>query len=208
MKYIYIFIVVLLAGSTALNGQSRLFGERSVFTQYYLTPFLVHPGATGQNDYGQVVGVYRNTWATFPGSPRSFAFGYDGDIGNRIGLGLIGLSDSYAAFSTTKGIVNLSYTIESPTNQIGFGISGEFVQHGLDSRDLISDLVDRSDREIIDRLEGNSYLDGSIGIYGLYDNKISYGLTLPSLLSTRPSHYLDSFDIKIIKRRIKVIEGT
>jgi len=91
MKYIYIVVALLFVGSATLSGQSRLFGERSVFTQYYLTPFLVHPGATGQNDYGQVVGIYRNTWATFPGAPKTFAFGYDGAIGNRIGIGVIGI---------------------------------------------------------------------------------------------------------------------
>lgn len=187
MKHIYIVVILLLTGSMTLSGQSRLFGERSVFTQYYLTPFLLHPGATGQNDFGQVIGVYRNTWATFPGSPRTFAFGYDGAIGNRIGIGLIGMSDSYAAFSTTKGVVNLSYTITSPTNKIGFGISGEYIQHGLDSRDLLSTLVDRNDIEIVDRLDGQTFLDGSIGIYGLYDNKLSYGITLPSLISQRLS---------------------
>ena len=103
-----------------INAQSRLFGERSAFTQYFLTPFVMHPGASGQNNYSQVIGIYRNAWASFPGSPESFAFGFDGPIGNRIGLGVLGISDSYAAFSTTKGILNLSYTIESEVNKIGF----------------------------------------------------------------------------------------
>ncbi len=180
-----------------LTGQSRLFGERSVFTQYHLTPFLLHPGATGQNDYSQVIGIYRNTWATFPGSPKTFAFGYDGAIGNRIGLGVIGMSDSFAAFGTSKGIVNLSYTIDSPKNKLGFGISGEYVQHSLNSNELLSTLVDRSDQEIVERLDGYSYLDASIGIYGLYDGKISYGLTLPSIISQKLSGDGDSQDTEI-----------
>jgi len=95
------------------------------------------------------------------------------------------MSDSYAAFTTTKGIVNLSYTIESAVNKLGFGISGEYIQHGLSSRDLINTLVDRSDQEIVNRLDGYSFFDASIGVYGMYDNKISYGLTLPSLISQR-----------------------
>ncbi len=185
MKHFYLVLLLILTGTMSLSGQSRLFGERSVFTQYYLTPFIVHPGATGQNDYGQIVGLYRNTWATFPGSPRSFAFGYDGAIGNRIGLGLIGFSDDFAAFNTTKGTINLSYTIESTNNKIGFGLAGEYIQYGLTSSSLFSDLVDRSDAEIANRLDGYSFLDGSIGIYGIYDNRITYGLTLPSLISTR-----------------------
>ena len=192
MKYFYLVVLLILTGTMSLSGQSRLFGERSVFTQYYLTPFLVHPGATGQNDYGQVVGIYRNTWSTFPGSPRSFTFGYDGAIGNRIGLGLIGSSDDFAAFNTTKGTINLSYTVESANNKIGFGIAGEYINYGLTSRSLFSNLVDRSDIEITNRLDGYSFLDGGLGIYGIYDNKLSYGLTLPSLISSRLSGDGDS----------------
>lgn len=197
MKKLYIAFLLLFLSASMLTGQSRLFGERSVFTQYHLTPFLLHPGATGQNDYSQVIGIYRNTWATFPGSPRTFAFGYDGAIGNRIGLGIIGMSDSYAAFGTSKGIVNLSYTIDSPKNKLGFGISGEYVQHRLNSNELLNSLVDRSDQEIVERLDGYSYLDASIGIYGLYDGKISYGLTLPSIISQKLSGDGDSQDSEI-----------
>ena len=181
----YLFIFILVLGGSSLNGQSRLFGERSAFTQYFLTPFVMHPGASGQNDYSQVVGIYRNAWASFPGSPESFAFGYDGPIGNRIGLGLLGISDSYAAFNTTKGILNLSYTIESEVNRIGFGISGEYVQHRLRSSALLNELVSSDDIEIINRLDGVNFFDASVGIYGLYKGKISYGITLPSIISQR-----------------------
>lgn len=185
MKNIYLILLLFVVCGSSLSAQSRLFGERSSFTQYYLTPFLMHPGATGQNDYSEVVALYRNTWATFPGSPKTFAFGYNGPIGNRIGIGLIGMSDSYAAFNTTKGLLSLSYTIESENNKVGFGVSGEYVQHKLNATQLISGLVDQSDAEIVERLDGYSFLDASIGVYGIYQNKITYGVTLPSIISQR-----------------------
>lgn len=197
MKNIYLTLLLLFLTASMLTGQSRLFGERSVFTTYQQTPFLLHPGATGQKDYSQIVGVYRNTWATFPGSPRTFAFGYDGPIGNRIGLSILGMSDSFAAFNTSKGVLSLSYTIESAKNKLGFGISGEYVQHRLSSNELLNSLVDVSDQEIINRLDGYSYLDASIGIYGLYDGKLSYGLTLPSIISQRLSGDGNSEDDEI-----------
>jgi len=183
-KFYAAFWIIVLSGVVA-QAQSRLFGERSVFTQYYLTPFLIHPGATGQEDFSQVVGLYRNTWATHPESPRTFAFGYDGTIGNRVGLSILGLSDDFAAFNTTKGVLTLSYTIDSEINKIGFGISGEYIQHQLSGPDLLSELVDLGDQAIVDRLNGYSFLDASIGVYGVYDDKLTYGLSLPSLLSQR-----------------------
>lgn len=166
-------------------GQTRLIGERSVYTQYFLTPYLLHPGATGQNEYGEVIANYRNAWASFPGAPKTVTFGYQGPIGNRIGLGLIGVSDSYAAFATTKGGLSLSYTVESPKNKIGFGIAGEYIQHKLRSDELINVLVNTTDPEIVNRLNGASYFDASFGIYGIYNEKLIYGLTVPSILSQR-----------------------
>jgi len=197
MKKLYIALLLFVFAIGSLSAQSRLFGERSAFTQYYLTPFLMHPGATGQNEFSQVVALYRNTWASHPGSPRTFAFGYDGAIGNRIGLGLIGLSDSFAGFNTTKGILSLSYTIESEINKIGFGLSGEYIQHKLNSAELLNPLVNLSDREIVNRLDGYTFFDASVGIYGLYDGKISYGITLPSIISQRISGEGDAADTEI-----------
>ena len=174
-----------MATAYSADAQTRLLGERSVYTQYFMTPFLVNPGATGQSEYGQVVANYRNAWATFPGSPKTVTIGYDGALGNRIGIGVIGVSDSYAAFNTTKGGLNLSYTIDMPDHKIGFGISGEYVQHSLTDGALLNPIVDATDPLIVDRLNNNAYLDGSIGIYGTYMNKVTYGIALPSLISSR-----------------------
>ncbi len=187
MKNIYLIILLVLTTICSSEAQSRLFGERSAFTQYFLTPYVMHPAAAGQNEYSQVMGLYRNTWASFPGSPETFAFGYDGPIGNRIGLGLLGMTDSFAAFSTSKGVLSLSYTIESPTNKIGFGISGEYIQHKLRSSELLNSLVDQNDIEIVNRLDGYSFFDASVGVYGVFDGKLIYGITLPSIISQRIS---------------------
>lgn len=197
MKKIYLGIIFIAVSFSVMNGQSRLFGERSAFTQYFMTPFMVHPGATGQNDFSQVIANYRNTWASHPGSPKTFAFGYDGPIGNRIGLGLLGMSDNFAGFNTTKGVLSLSYTIESPTNKIGFGISGEYIQHQLRGEEVLNPLVSSNDRLIIDRLDGNTFLDASIGVYGMYNNQITYGITLPSIISQRLGDGISEADKEI-----------
>lgn len=187
MKKLYIlFALVILA--VGVNAQSRLIGERSVYTQYFLSPYLLNPGATGQSEYSQVIGNYRNAWASFPGSPKTVTVGYEGPIGNRIGLGLVGVTDSYAALSTSKAALSLSYTIDSPTNKIGVGISGEYVRHQLDGDELVNNpFINSLDPEIINRLSGSSYFDATIGVYGLYQNKIIYGVSFPSLISQKVS---------------------
>jgi len=196
MQKIILFIIIM-STAYSVDAQTRLLGERSVYTQYFMTPFLVNPGATGQSDYGQVVANYRNAWATFPGSPKTVTIGYDGALGNRIGIGLIGVSDSYAAFSTTKGGLNLSYTIDMPDHKIGFGIAGEYIQHSLKGDAIVNPIVDATDPLIMDRLDNNAYLDGSIGIYGTYKNKLIYGIALPSLISSKLGGGTTSGDTEI-----------
>ncbi len=179
---LFVFVAVFALSTQA---QSRLIGERSVYTQYFMTPFLLNPGATGQKEHGEVVANYRNAWASFPNSPKTVTIGYDGAIGNRIGLGLIGVSDTYAGFGTSKGILNLSYTITSPTNKVGFGIAGEFIQHSLRSDAVTNIVYDDTDPEVLSRLDGSAYFDGSVGIYGEYMDKLIYGVALPSILTSR-----------------------
>ena len=183
------FVIVTFIGlSLGLDAQTRLIGERSVYTQYFLSPYLMNPGATGQKDYGQVMAYYRNSWSAFPGSPKTVTIGYDGAIGNRIGLGLIGMTDSFSALNTSKGALSLSYTIETPDNIVGVGLSGEYIQHQLNGDELVNNpFVNSMDPEILNGLDGVSFFDASVGIYGMYKNKVSYGISFPSLVSQKVS---------------------
>ena len=185
-KFFLLFVGLFLYGQSA-QSQTRLIGERSVYTQYFLSPYLLNPGAAGQQEYSQVMANYRNTWASFPGSPRTATIAYDGAIGNRIGLGLIGVSDNFAALGTTKAGVNLSYTIETPTNKLGVGIGAEYIRHKLRGEELINPLVNTGDPEIVRRLESTAYFDATFGVYGIYNKKIIYGVAFPSVISQRVS---------------------
>jgi type IX secretion system PorP/SprF family membrane protein len=187
-KYILIIAALgafILVGFNKTNAQVRLIGEQSVYTSYYLNPVLVNPGATGYEGYHQVILNYRNAWASFPGSPSTGTLSYNGPIGNRIGLGVLAYSDSYGALSTTKGQVSLSYNLDMPDNKIGIGISAEYIQHKLSGDDVINDFVDVNDPEIISRLGGSEYFDASFGIFGIYADKLIYGIALPSVISQR-----------------------
>jgi len=185
-KVIALCIFILI--SMSIDAQTRLIGERSVYTQYYNSPFLLNPGATGQRDFGEVVTYYRNAWTSFPGSPKTVTIGYDGAIGNRIGIGLVGVTDSFAALRTTKGALNLSYTIETPDVKVGLGWSAEYIEHGLDGGDILNNpFVDGLDPEIVAGLEGAGFFDASIGVYGTYQDRITFGLALPSLVSSQVS---------------------
>jgi len=172
---------------SSINGQARYFDERYIYSQHNIYPSLINAGAIGSNDFQEIFVSYRNTWAGFDDAPKTITVGYNGPVGNRLGFGAQLLSDSYASLRTTKGQIGLSYTITSNTNRVGFGISTEYVQHTLSGSSLTSPQVDKEDPLILQRLDGTQYFDASFGIYGLYNNKLTYGVSFPSLISSRIS---------------------
>lgn len=200
MKYILSFCFIgflSVCFLSSINGQSRYFDERYIYSQHNIYPSLINAGAIGANDYQEIFVSYRNTWAGFNDSPKTITVGYNGPVGNRLGFGAQLLSDSYASLKTTKGQIGLSYTITSPTNKVGFGISTEYIQHNLSGSGLTSPQVDKDDPLILQRLDGTQYFDASFGIYGLYNNKLTYGVSFPSLISSRISDTGSDFDRSI-----------
>ncbi len=185
MNFVFKSLLTLVLACFFLNvqAQERYFDERSIFSQHFLYPSLLNPGAIGAGSQ-EIMVNYRNGWAGFDDSPRSVNIAYNGPVGNRLGFGAQLLRDSYGSLGTTKGQIGLSYTIDSPMNKIGFGLSAEYIQHGIIGS---LNLVDLQDQLILRRLDGTQFFDVSFGIYGLYNSKLIYGVSFPSLISSRLS---------------------
>ena len=181
-----ILIIVCVLGVGALSAQNeRYFDERYISGLSFLNPVIVNPGATGNDMNHHVFLSYKNNWASFEGSPKSLILSYDGPVADRLGVGAMLLTDSYGDLRTTKFQGSVSYTIDTPTNKIGFGLSAEYIQHGLSSDVFTDPLLEPGDVLINDRIAGSNFFDVSFGIYGLYNDKLIYGLALPSLVSSR-----------------------
>ncbi len=183
-KVLAIFGLVLFFASSAM-AQQRYFDERYIYTHHFINPALINPAYTGVADDKFIYFNYRNKWASFPESPKTMTFGYSGNLADRLGIGGMIINDSNAGLQTTKGQLSLSYTIDSPTNKVGFGISTEFIQHKVSGEVLNNPLLNLNDEFILSRLDGNNFFDVSFGVYGVYDNRFTYGLAIPSLVSSQ-----------------------
>jgi type IX secretion system PorP/SprF family membrane protein len=182
VKVLGIAFAIMVCSFGAM-AQSRYFDERYIYTQAQINPQLINPGAYGASGQQQVLLNYRNKWAGIEGAPRTVTLAYNGEVGNRLALGVTVLSDRFAALETTKGAVGLSYMIKSESNQVGFGLSAEYIKHGLSGFGN----ADPSDPFISAGLTGAEYFDASFGIYGIYQERLTYGLSLPSMISSRIS---------------------
>ena len=174
--------------AAGMNAQSRYFDERYIYTQAQVNPQLINPGAIGSAMKHQVLLNYRNKWSGIDGAPRTVTLSYNGPVGNRLALGVNVLSDKFGELETTKGAVGLSYIIKSETNQVGFGISAEYIKHGLAGFGN----ADPNDPIISQALAGAEYFDASFGLYGIYMDRLTYGLSLPSMVSSRISDIDDN----------------
>ncbi len=187
MHLLRILLIVVVFGSVASEAQSqqRYFDERYIYSQSFIHPVLVNPGATGIQDHQQLILNYRNTWATFEGAPKTITLNFNGPIGNRLGFGAQLFRDSYGALETSKGMLSISYTIDSEKNKLGFGLSTEYIQHIVSGSALNNEIVDIDDPTFLQRLDGNQFFDASFGVYGIYDESFKYGVSFPSLISSK-----------------------
>ena len=188
-RNIFLVASLMLFMAVGLNAQNeRYFDERYISGMSFLNPVLVNPGATGHDNDHSIFLTYKNNWSTFERSPKSFIASYDGPVADRLGFGAMVLTDANGDLKTTKFQGSVSYTIDTPTNKIGFGISAEYIQHGLSS-DVFSDpLFQPNDILVNNRIAGTNFFDVSFGVFGVYNGKITYGLALPSLVSSRISN--------------------
>jgi type IX secretion system PorP/SprF family membrane protein len=176
-------LTIIFSVSWAMHGQSRYFDERYIYTQAQLNPQLINPGAIGSALKHQILVNYRNKWSGIDGAPHTLTLSYNGPAGNRLGIGVNVLSDKFGSLETTKGAVGVSYMIKSTTNQVGFGISGEYIKHALSNLGN----ADPGDPLFPKALQGAEFFDASFGLYGIYMDKLSYGIALPSVVSARIS---------------------
>jgi type IX secretion system PorP/SprF family membrane protein len=100
-----------------------------------------------------------------------------------LGIGVTVLNDRFGALETTKGGFGLSYTIKTENNQVGFGMSAEYIRHGINGVGN----ADPNDPIINRALSGAEYFDASFGIHGIYLEKLTYGIMIPSAVSARIS---------------------
>ncbi len=181
-------VLAFMIYTFGVNGQSRYFDERYIYTQAQLNPQLINPGAFGSAMNHQILVNYRNKWSGIDGAPRTVTLSYNGPVGNRLGIGVNVVSDKFGELQTTKGAIGLAYTIKSETNQVGFGISAEYIKQGLAGFGN----ADPNDPIISQALSGAEYFDASFGLYGIYMDKLTYGLALPSMVSSRISEIDDN----------------
>jgi len=151
--------------------------------QYLLNTLSINPAYAGSREALSITMLHRNQWTGFDGSPKTLSLAMHAPMRNeKVGLGLLAVSDQRGISSSNIITGNFAYRIETGKGVFSFGLAGGFTAARNSWNSLVA--VDQDD-ELLMR-DSRSYLmpDFSVGTW-FQSNQFFFGLSLPLFLSHR-----------------------
>ena len=168
-----------------LIGSSNLFAQDVHFSQYYASPSLMNPGATGLFDgSSRFVLNYRNQWTTVNSNYQTTAAAFETGLmkdksgGNFLGVGANVFSDKAGIGALKRLAFNLqgAYHLQvNDENDIGVGLQVGYAQRSIDQGALTwSNQYNGSSYDATmdskESFQANvNYIDVSAGFHWSYD---------------------------------------
>lgn len=193
MKKLIIYSIIFFAVHK-LSAQ-----DESINSQYLVNPFFVNPAAAGINGMHNFHGSYRSALTSLPNNPSTYYVSYNGMVGKKVGLGAMLLNDKVASLNKYRMQLSYAYNwMASADLKMGIGLSTEFHQINLDNGVKNNVYQEGGDLTLLNAIDGSQYFDATAGIYGIYKNKLSFGLSVPNLVRARlnkgTDEELDAFE--------------
>ncbi len=180
MKNLLIYSIIFLA---AIKVSAQ---DESINSQYLVNPFFVNPAAAGINGMHNFHGSYRTALSSLPNNPSTYYVSYNGMVGKKVGLGAILLNDKVASLNKYRMQLSYAYNwLASADLRMGIGLSTEFHQINLDNGVKNNVFQEGGDGTLLNAIDGAQYFDATAGVYGVYKNKLSFGLSVPNLVRAR-----------------------
>jgi len=121
-------------------------GQDPNFSQFYNNPVYYNPGMTAIGKGYTYRANARNLWAPVPGRFNTFSAAFEGEVLNKVGIGVMGFSDvaGEGLLRTTGGSLSYSYRpIETKNFMMQFGVLAGLLNKSIDwSRLTFSDQYD------------------------------------------------------------------
>lgn len=132
-------ILFLLFIPASMSGQIT-----PLTSQYVLNPLVLNPAAAGNRGVLNVAAFYRKQWVGVKGSPETMTLIADAPFrDDRMGLGLIVMSDKLGITKETHIKVDYSYKVAVGTGTLSFGLgAGLAVTNTAWSKSIVLDPED------------------------------------------------------------------
>ncbi len=186
--------LIIIAGFSALEAQQDI-----LYTQFMYNKLSLNPAFAGNDDALCFLGIIRDQWTGFEGSPKAQAFSVNFPRLGKVGLGLnlsrntIGVSEK----TTIEGIYAYRFPIKSGSLSMGMSFSGRHYKEDFADPTLriINPFVE--DNAIEQGIYSTNVFNAGFGIY--YNNNRFYlGASMPRLIRS-------DIDIKVgLKKSFEV----
>ncbi|HNR41584.1 MAG TPA: type IX secretion system membrane protein PorP/SprF [Bacteroidales bacterium] len=177
MKY----IVKLLSGlliPLSLSGQLT-----PVTNHYVLNPLTINPAYAGNRGVVNIAAFYRRQWVGIKGAPETASFTVDGLFANeKLGLGLIAITDKIGVTKETQFNTNYAYKIEMDKGVLSLGLGAGILITNTAWSDLV--VLDPGDEYYLADSKVFAVPNFSFGSY-YSNNKFFAGLSIPKLVGQR-----------------------
>jgi type IX secretion system PorP/SprF family membrane protein len=149
--------------------------------QYLLNTLAINPAYAGNRNAMSVTLLHRNQWVGFDGAPKTVSLALHAAMrGDRVGLGLVAVSDHHGISSSSIVNGNFAYRLQTRKGILSLGIAGGFSFLKNDWNSLVA--VDPDDGVIRPYTQGYFLPDFSVGSYYHTEN-LFLGISMPLFLS-------------------------
>jgi type IX secretion system PorP/SprF family membrane protein len=128
MKYIYLFVIIIL-NVFSVKGQ-----QTPQFTQYMYNTIAVNPGYAGSREALTIVGLHRSQWVGIGGGPVTQTLSIHTPLRNeKIGVGFSFINDKLGYEKYNYLYADVSYTVNlTKRTKLAFGIKAGFSYYNID----------------------------------------------------------------------------
>jgi type IX secretion system PorP/SprF family membrane protein len=205
-KYTFCLLLLIISVTNISKGQ-----EASVFSNYYLSPFIVNPAFTGSSYYPQAILSTRKQWVGITDSPGTILLSGNYRIGtydfydpkgfvnkgnlklkDRLGLGAAIYRDKNGPAENTGGVISYAYHSKLNTkDELSFGLSVIGTYYSFNSSVLEPDQPD--DPYLLTGDDSKFRLNFNLG--ALYHSSTYFvGISAAKIL---PDHYSVNDPVKM-----------
>jgi type IX secretion system PorP/SprF family membrane protein len=169
-------ILLIVVG---LNGHAQL---DPLYNQYLFNQSMINPAYTGINDVLNATVLSRAQWVGIKGAPVTNTLNLSSSfLNNKLGAGLLLVSDQYGISNNTEIQLMYSYRLEMNNNRsLSFGLQGGYIsyQYDFDKLDL-----EQPDQALIIADDNVTKTNFGTGIY-FRSNQYYLGISVPRILNT------------------------
>jgi type IX secretion system PorP/SprF family membrane protein len=152
-----------------------------LYAQYLNNPLLINPAYSGIHNNFNAAASYRKQWAGFDGSPSTFNVNAHSSFNNnKMGLGLIILSDQVGVNANTEVQATYAYKLDLNGKFFSFGLQAGMINFKSANGDL--NPYDPSDPAFAGTLNFTKPSFGAGAI--LHSDKYFVGLSVPRMLKS------------------------